>query len=156
MAMAGPDDVDGVVPQTDTADLNESAVRTGPPLLHVRRQQLATEAVLVLTGELDLSVADLLRAAARDVLDGHPQRIAIDLTALTFCDCAGLRSLRWIRERAVAAGVGFRMTNPDAFVRRVLSLVDAADLIAACEQTADPSAACAAEGSAAAPAAQPR
>ena len=49
-----------------------------------------------LDGELDLATAELLDTALASVPDGQP--VTLDLTAVTFADCAGLGCvLNWAR-----------------------------------------------------------
>ena len=74
------------------------------------------------SGELDLASAPTLRSALGRLLLGDHRSLVMDLSRLTFSDCAGLRPVRWaVREgRAVGTDVELRGALPA--VRRVLDL----------------------------------
>jgi anti-anti-sigma factor len=57
---------------------------------------------------------------------GH---IIIDLSAVTFCDSAGARSVRNARVRHVAAGGSLQVTGASSIVRWVLDHCGAADVL---------------------------
>ena len=103
------------------------------PQLRTSSLRMDDEAVLVLAGEFDLSDVGQVCFAAAECLGGHPARLAIDLGAVTFCDCSALRALRSIKAHADADGVSFRVLGCETSLRRVLLLSGSADLLAACE-----------------------
>jgi anti-anti-sigma factor len=79
--------------------------------------------VLTLSGDLDfLAVTDFLVRAARFV-DGHAERLVLDLAGLTFLDCAGARALV-IVTHFVPSGcpVIIRSLSPPA--RQILDLLN--------------------------------
>jgi anti-anti-sigma factor len=104
-----------------------------PPLLRARLAQTGGQKVLSLAGELDLTNAGVVRDAAAECLQERPACLAIDLRAVTFCDCSGVRALRWALRQAAAADVAFRLIAPRPQVRRVLALLAASDLLDAAE-----------------------
>jgi anti-sigma B factor antagonist len=55
--------------------------------------------IVAVTGELDLLSAPQLRAAVDALVGANPRHIAIDLTATTFMDSAGVHALVDARER---------------------------------------------------------
>lgn len=80
-------------------------IPTGSPetSFDVRLHETATgEATVQLIGELDMAGAELLTA----VLQCHscPKVMALDLSGLTFADCAGLRAIEEICDRMHAKG----------------------------------------------------
>jgi anti-anti-sigma factor len=82
---------------------------------------------LHVTGELDLATgphldARLGRAAARRFGDG----LVLDLSAVPFMDCAGLRPLLRAQERLPGR---FCLRRPQPLVRRLLDLADVADIL---------------------------
>lgn len=87
---------------SNAAEWPDSA--TPPTTLDVRVETSAPDELTVTAcGELDFATAGLLTA----VLGNHPgaRIIRLDLAALTFVDCAGLRALAEVRER-VTQGSG--------------------------------------------------
>lgn len=105
------------------------------PILMVVPIKTARHAVVALTGDLDLSTAEKVQAAAERCLSARPQRLSMDLSGLEFCDCTGVRVLRGVLQDAQAAGADFRLLAPSDWILRVFSLANAADLLAA---SADP------------------
>lgn len=91
-----------------------------PELLHVDARDAATETVISLDGELDISSTEWFGAVVGAVLEKHPTRIAIDARRLSYMDSSGLRSLLLARASARDAGVGFRIDNPPPELRRVV------------------------------------
>jgi anti-sigma B factor antagonist len=72
-------------------------------------------------GELDLASApELERVLER--LAGEPSAIVLDLSGLTFADCAGLRPVREALCRGATLGRHVRLSSPRPAVRRVLNL----------------------------------
>lgn len=81
--------------------------------------------VLHVAGELDLAVTDSLSAALQSRLDRCPTgEVLLDLSAVSFCDCVGLRAL--LRAQAHAAGRGqtLRLHGASQAVLRILELTD--------------------------------
>lgn len=85
---------------------------------------------LVLRGELDLATTAHLDDALRDLLAGGMTSIVIDLRAVVFADCAGLRPLRCAAVAAERAGGAVRVEHPTPLVARVLRLTDLEGLLA--------------------------
>jgi anti-sigma B factor antagonist len=101
------------------------------PILVIVPIKTARHAVVALTGDLDLSTAEEVQAAAERCLSARPQRLSMDLSGLEFCDCTGVRVLRGVLKDAQAAGADFRLLAPSDWILRVFSLANAADLLAA-------------------------
>ena len=79
-------------------------IHTAPPepLLDVcLREPAAGELTVGLTGELDIASAELLTAVFRS--RPCPALVRLEVGALTFVDCAGLRALEVIQDRVIAA-----------------------------------------------------
>jgi stage II sporulation protein AA (anti-sigma F factor antagonist) len=93
------------------------------PQLTIIAEHHGRRSVLKLRGELDLCSADDLRHAISSVLDHYdPQRLTMDLSALTFADCAGLSVLVWARNRLAERGHELVITGSQPLVRRLLAL----------------------------------
>jgi anti-sigma B factor antagonist len=83
----------------------------------------AGQAVLPLTGELDVAGAT---AAHKRLLglDLHPgDRLVLDLTGLTFMDSTGVRLILQAREHALRHGAALAVVRGPEAVMRVLELV---------------------------------
>ncbi|MGW7065006.1 STAS domain-containing protein [Streptomyces sp. NPDC054904] len=64
-----------------------------------------------------------MRDAVRDSLTCSPALLRIDISAVSFCDCAGLGALLWAKAEAAGAGSGFHLSGP--FQPIVARVVDA-------------------------------
>lgn len=81
--------------------------------------------IITVTGDIDLGTAEnlLIRLTA---LIGPPRReIGLDLSGVTFIDCAGLRTLIAFDGQVRANGDTTRLTATSPAVLRLLELVDA-------------------------------
>jgi anti-anti-sigma factor len=107
-----------------------------------RRRAPAGTCVLVLTGQADLGTAAVLARALTAALEGPPvpRVLTVDCAGLDLCASAGLNELLKARQRAVAAGIAFRLAAPSAQVLRLLRLTgaDAAFEVTAGARPADP------------------
>lgn len=85
-------------------------------------------ASLVLTGEIDVSVAPQLLTYADRLLASAPSEVVIDLADTTFLDSAGVGALVALRNAAAQAGVGsVRLRPGPSNVMRVLGIVGLTD-----------------------------
>jgi anti-anti-sigma factor len=79
--------------------------------------------VVVLQGEIDLATAGEIDDAVRSLLaPGRCSRIRVDLSAVTFLDCAGVRALLEARRQAARKGVEFGIVHAHDGPRKVLML----------------------------------
>ena len=79
-------------------------------------------------GELDLASAPELERVLEALITG-PLAVVVDLSGLTFVDCAGLRPIqRVVRQGGSLAR--FRLSGPSPFVQRVLDLCGLASPVA--------------------------
>ena len=74
-------------------------------------------------GDVDMDAVDALGSAIQDSLH-TPDRIAVvvDLSRVTFLDCAGIGALVAGRNTAISRGHRYTVVNPQRQVRRVLEL----------------------------------
>jgi anti-sigma B factor antagonist len=72
-------------------------------------------------GELDLATGPILEQVL-ETLVGGPPAIELDLTGITFVDCAGLRPIRQALGRATQSLTQVRISGARPTVRRVLEL----------------------------------
>lgn len=78
--------------------------------------------VVALSGDCDLSRAATLHNQLLDVLRSRPTGIVIDLSEVTFCDLACLRTMANLGRRSTAVGTWMRMAGPSPIVRRLLEI----------------------------------
>lgn len=78
--------------------------------------------VVALSGDCDLSRAATLHTQLLDVLRARPTGIIIDLSEVTFCDLACLRTMANLGRRSTAVGTWMRMAGPSPIVRRLLEI----------------------------------
>ena len=69
-------------------------------------------AVLVPEGRLDASSAPELRGCCDQLFDDQTERLVIDLSAIEFCDSAGLAALVGALKRTRAAGGDTKLVAP--------------------------------------------
>ncbi|WP_086690186.1 STAS domain-containing protein [Streptomyces recifensis] len=81
-------------------------------------------------GELDLVSGDRIRARLVDALTASPHRLELDLSGVSFCDCAGLNVLLELRHRAVRQGKAVIIEAVSPAVDRLLDLTGAQALFA--------------------------
>lgn len=86
-------------------------------------------ALLHLAGELDMATAPLVDHAAARLMAQGPRQLDVDVAAVTFCDIAGLRALLRSRRAAHAHHAAFRLVGVHHRLRRLLTLLHAADLL---------------------------
>jgi anti-anti-sigma factor len=79
-------------------------------------------AVLRPVGELDASSCHCLRHAIGSALERHPPILVVDLSGLSFTDCAGLSVLVWAHKRLAGRGHELRITGGNPVIRRLLHL----------------------------------
>jgi anti-anti-sigma factor len=94
----------------------------GVPVLHAFPSQADGEVVLTLAGDIDVTMADVVRAAARRCLRERPARLSLDLRSVTFCDAAGVRALRKAGQEAAAARAEFRIIAPRSLIGKCLQV----------------------------------
>ena len=72
--------------------------------------------------EIDITNADMLRAALLESARAGPGAFVVDLTRTRFCDTAGLHALVSARKRAQAEGGEVLLVVPGAAVLRILQV----------------------------------
>jgi anti-anti-sigma factor len=85
----------------------------------------ASAVVCRIAGDLDLGTVDAARATLNLALTSRAQVLVVDLSAVEFCDSAGLNMLLQIRLDAVAVGTTMRLASPGAAVARIFELTGA-------------------------------
>ncbi|MGK5630250.1 STAS domain-containing protein [Streptomyces sp. URMC 123] len=82
--------------------------------------------VLSLVGDIDVRTVSRVQEAVRICLDAQPTAVCVDLSGVTFCDCAGINVMLWARREAGRTGTGFSLRGPlRPVVARVFTLTGA-------------------------------
>jgi anti-sigma B factor antagonist len=92
------------------------------PYLAIVTEHHSQRSVLRLEGELDVSNRDRLRLAIGRALERRPPTLVVDLSALSFTDCAGLSVLVWAHQCLAGRGHELIITGGKPIVRRLLHL----------------------------------
>jgi anti-anti-sigma factor len=90
--------------------------------LTVEEKRTATDAVLLLVGEIDMATADDLREATTKLLQEPAERIVLDFGGVTFCDSQGLSVLIALHREVSATGGRLVLTNLGEFMQRLLEI----------------------------------
>ena len=97
-----------------------------PEILQVTSDDISTtECLLSAVGEIDHDSRHLLRDAADDALERGRIRLAVDLSAVTFCDSGGLSLFVELHRDTTARGGWLRLAGPQG---RVMDVLRAANL----------------------------
>lgn len=108
---------------------DSSSARPSCPGSFIARVQHATEeaAVIELVGELDIAAVDQFHTAVGRYL-GRPQ-VCLDLSALTFLDCAGLAALITAQHQLLRRGGQLVLVRIPRTVRQVMELTGADGIV---------------------------
>jgi anti-anti-sigma factor len=107
---------------TEGADHPSGSMDRVPPMLFtVDVASTEGETVLTLRGELDLFTQPRFMAALAGLDDGGP-RVVLDLSELTFIDCANIAIIHRVRMLAGLRGTEFVLRSPGADVLRIMEM----------------------------------
>jgi anti-anti-sigma factor len=81
--------------------------------------------IITLTGEIDVSNVDSLRATIEPAVETAPERVVFDLTALDFMDSSGIALLLQAATRAGSV----HLRQPSAIVRRIIEITGLSDVL---------------------------
>lgn len=100
---------------------------TVPPHVQIVDEDSCTR--LVLTGEIDVSVAAELATSAEQVVAAAPAAVVVDLSAATFMDSSGVGALVSLSNAAAEAGLRpVQLVPGPRNVMRVLDIVGVHDV----------------------------
>ena len=85
--------------------------------------RLGVPPVVEICGEIDIQSAARLRDELLRVVRRHGPRLALDLTGVTFLDCAGINVLLATRRRARLEHGWIRITRASPQAHRTISLL---------------------------------
>ncbi|WP_432171151.1 STAS domain-containing protein [Streptomyces sp. 1222.5] len=78
--------------------------------------------LLGVVGELDLFTGPALVTVVTDCLRQRPTCLVMDVSAVSFCDAAGLTALEAARSSAVRAGTRFALSGVQPTLLRILTV----------------------------------
>jgi anti-anti-sigma factor len=96
--------------------------KTGSPLELSHRFAPSGEAVVYISGELDMTTADPAVRYVQKIIGRHHGPVAVNLAGIRFCDAQGLRALLRMANCADLAGAPFRVTSPSRMLAKVLRI----------------------------------
>lgn len=79
-------------------------------------------------GEIDVFVEEMLGDSLLRIMRAHTARLLLDLSAVTFFDCAGLRALVQARRRAELRNGAADLIDASAQVKRIIKLAGMQDV----------------------------
>jgi anti-anti-sigma factor len=92
------------------------------PELAITVRRSPGEAVVQLTGEIDMLTSTRLADMVNELLAEPPPRIVLDLAGVTFCDSQGLGTLVVLSRKATTKQSVLVLTNVGDFLLRVLDI----------------------------------
>jgi anti-sigma B factor antagonist len=91
--------------------------------LKVSSQSQDDQAIVTVSGEIDLHTAPRLQGELTAVLDGrHPVRVVVDMSGVEFCDSTGIDVLLAAMKRARERGGVLNLAGPRPAVRKILQV----------------------------------
>jgi anti-sigma B factor antagonist len=107
------------------------------PTLYVRAG--GSGAVVRIEGEIDVCVADRLQELLLRITRAYGPPLLLDLSAVSFMDCAGLRALVLTLRHAELCGWSMHLIAASAMVRKIITLTGAEDALPVRDQTGNSS-----------------
>jgi anti-sigma B factor antagonist len=93
--------------------------------------------IMAISGEVDVGTEAQLQQSLLRIIRERPARLMLDVSGVSFMDCAGLRALLVTRRRAEMRGVFLRLIATSAAVRRIIELTGAQEALAMERSTSD-------------------
>jgi anti-anti-sigma factor len=86
--------------------------------------------IVAISGEVDVGSEAQLQQSLLRIIRECPGKLMLDVSDVSFMDCAGLRALLATRRRAEMRGVSVRLIATSAAVRRIIELTGAQEALA--------------------------
>jgi len=99
----------------------DNPVRTATMALS-HRIRPAGEAVVALTGDLDIATAEIAVSYVTNVIKRHHEPLTIDLSALDFCDAKGLAALVRMADYAEQEDRPFELACPSPALMKIMRI----------------------------------
>ncbi|MEV5434478.1 STAS domain-containing protein [Streptomyces sp. NPDC052682] len=88
----------------------------------VHANPMGTSLIVQVIGDMDYETAPFFRSRLLEEITRGQQRVVLDLSAVTFCDSAGLNVLLWAWRQAEQAGVVLVLACVPPNLQRMLSM----------------------------------
>jgi anti-sigma B factor antagonist len=95
---------------------------TGTQLRLAYEITAAGEALVMLSGELDIASSDGAFGCVRDVIDRHHMPVILDTADLSFCDARGLGTLVRMSNYAGQAGCSLWLASPGPRLLKIMRI----------------------------------
>ena len=86
--------------------------------------------IVAISGEVDVCTEAPLQQALLRIIRERSARLMLDVSGISFMDCAGLRALLTTRRRAELRGGFMRLIATSAAIRRIIELTGAHEALA--------------------------
>jgi anti-sigma B factor antagonist len=93
--------------------------------------------IVAISGEVDVCTEASLQQALLQIIRERGAKLMLDVSGVSFMDCAGLRALLATRRRAEMHGGFLRLIATSAAVRRIIELTGAHEALATERSTTD-------------------
>jgi anti-sigma B factor antagonist len=80
------------------------------------------DTIVWVSGDVDVNTADSLPDLWLEIMPANDPTVLLDLSGVSFMDCAGLRALLAIRRRAETRHGSIRLIAESAAVHRIINL----------------------------------
>jgi anti-sigma B factor antagonist len=92
------------------------------PLAMSHRIRPTGEAVVELTGDLDIATAELAVSYVTDIIRRHHKPLTVDLSTLDFCDAKGLAALVRMAGYAEQKDLPFQLASPRPSLIKIMRI----------------------------------
>ena len=96
--------------------------------LSIDTKRTGDEALVKLSGELDMLSAPELSDELKEVLDGGATRVVVDMTDLEFMDSSGLSAILGAHQSAEERGATLTLFGPSERVIRLVNITGLGDV----------------------------
>jgi anti-sigma B factor antagonist len=99
-----------------------ASAHTGSPEMGLLDISIQPGPFVTISGEIDILTAPQLRERLLHIIRWYGAHLALDLSGVTFIDCAGISVLLAVSRRANLEGGSLRVVRASPCVRRVIAL----------------------------------
>jgi len=100
----------------------QDGLERATPLAMSHRIRHTGEAVVELTGDLDIATAELAVSYVTDIIGRHRKPLIVDLSALDFCDAKGLAALVRMAGYAEQKDLPFQLASPRPSLVKIMRI----------------------------------
>ncbi len=100
----------------------QDGLERATPLAMSHRIRPTGEAVVELTGDLDIATAELAVSYVTDIIGRHRKPLIVDLSALDFCDAKGLAALVRMAGYGEQKDLPFQLASPRPSLVKIMRI----------------------------------